>query len=101
MQLAQVNVAEAVAPLSSPRLHGFVQLLDRIDELARGSPGFVWRPWPAEVTAADVARSAGTAAPRRADAGGVRSAAGVPGIAGRAKAGALRASAGRRVASKR
>jgi hypothetical protein len=55
VQLAQVNVAEAVAPLSSPRLHGFVQLLDRIDELARRSPGFVWRPRPAEVTAADVA----------------------------------------------
>ena len=55
MQLAQVNVAEAVAPLSSPELHGFVQLLDRIDELARRSPGFVWRPRPTEVTVADVA----------------------------------------------
>jgi len=47
VQLAQVNVAEAVAPLSSPELHGFVQLLDPIDELARRSPGFVWRPRPA------------------------------------------------------
>ena len=55
MQLAQVNVAEAVVPLSSPRLRGFIQLLDRIDELARRSPGLVWRPRPAEVTAADVA----------------------------------------------
>lgn len=55
MQLAQVNVAEAVASLSSPRLHGFVQVLDRLDELARRSPGFVWRPRPAEVTVADVA----------------------------------------------
>ena len=55
MQLAQVNVAEAVAPLSSPRLRGFVLLLDRLDELARRSPGFVCRPRPAEVTVADVA----------------------------------------------
>ena len=38
MQLAQVNVAEAVAPLSSPQLRGFVRLLDPIDELARRSP---------------------------------------------------------------
>jgi hypothetical protein len=42
VQLAQVNVAEAVAPLSSPQLRGFVDLLDRLDELARCSPGFVW-----------------------------------------------------------
>lgn len=55
MQLAQVNVAEAVAPLSSPRLRGFVELLDRLDELARRSPGFVWRPRPEDVTTADVA----------------------------------------------
>jgi uncharacterized protein DUF3291 len=55
VQLAQVNVAEAVAPLSSPQLRGFVRLLDPIDELARRSPGFVRRPRPAEVTVADVA----------------------------------------------
>jgi hypothetical protein len=55
VQLAQVNVAEAVAPLSSPELRGFVELLDRLDELARCSPGFVWRPRPAELAGGDVA----------------------------------------------
>jgi Domain of unknown function (DUF3291) len=55
MQLAQVNVAEAVAPLSSPQLRGFVLALDRLDELARRSPGFVWRPRPEDVTVADLA----------------------------------------------
>jgi len=53
-ELAQVNVAEAVAPLSSPRLAGFLELLDPLDELARRSPGFVWRPQPNEVTERDL-----------------------------------------------
>ncbi len=53
-ELAQVNVAEAVAPLSSPRLAGFLDLLDPLDELARRSPGFVWRPQPNEVTERDL-----------------------------------------------
>ena len=55
MQLAQVNVAEAVASVSSPELSEFVLLLDRLDELARRSPGFVWRPRPEDVRVADVA----------------------------------------------
>jgi Domain of unknown function (DUF3291) len=49
MQLAQVNVAEAVAPLDSPALRGFVRLLDPLDALARAAPGFVWRPRPEEL----------------------------------------------------
>jgi hypothetical protein len=42
-QLAQINVAELQAPLDSPQLKDFVDNLDRINELAEGSPGFVWR----------------------------------------------------------
>lgn len=53
-QLAQVNVADAVDRLDSPRLAGFVELLGPLDELARRSPGFVWRPDPATVDPADL-----------------------------------------------
>ena len=42
-QLAQINVAELKAPLDSPQLEDFVDNLDRINALAEGSPGFVWR----------------------------------------------------------
>jgi hypothetical protein len=42
-QLAQINVAELKAPLDSPQLKDFVDNLDRINALAEGSPGFVWR----------------------------------------------------------
>jgi hypothetical protein len=55
MQLAQVNVAEAVAPLDSVPLRGFVRLLEPLDALARRSPGFVWRPRPADLSMADLA----------------------------------------------
>ena len=41
--LAQVNVAVLRAPLDSPRLAGFVELLDPVNALADRSPGFVWR----------------------------------------------------------
>lgn len=44
MHIAQVNVTRAVARLDSPRLQGFVDLYDPLDDLARTSPGFVWRP---------------------------------------------------------
>jgi hypothetical protein len=43
VQLAQVNVAQAAAPLDSPVMAGFVERLDEINALADGSPGFVWR----------------------------------------------------------
>ncbi len=42
-QLAQINVATLKAPLDSPQLKDFVDNLDRINELAEQSPGFVWR----------------------------------------------------------
>src|ERR1043165_5513675 len=41
--LAQINVAELKAPLDSPQLKDFVDNLDRINELAENTPGFVWR----------------------------------------------------------
>ena len=42
-QLAQLNIAALKAPLDSPVLKDFVDNLDRINELAEGSAGFVWR----------------------------------------------------------
>jgi hypothetical protein len=42
-QLAQLNVATLKAPLDSPELKDFVDNLDRINDLAEQSPGFVWR----------------------------------------------------------
>lgn len=41
--LAQINVARARAPLDSPLMRDFVELLDAINALAEASPGFVWR----------------------------------------------------------
>ncbi|HYP14057.1 MAG TPA: DUF3291 domain-containing protein [Bryobacteraceae bacterium] len=41
--LAQVNIAVLRAPLTDPRLHGFVSRLAEINRLAETSPGFVWR----------------------------------------------------------
>src|SRR6187402_3322979 len=42
-QLAQLNIANLLEPLESPRLADFVANLDRINVLAEESPGFVWR----------------------------------------------------------
>jgi hypothetical protein len=42
-QLAQVNVARAVAPLDSPQLAGFVARIAEMNALAESSAGFVWR----------------------------------------------------------
>ncbi len=42
-ELAQLNVARAVAPLDDPRMAGFVARLEEINRLAERSPGFVWR----------------------------------------------------------
>jgi heme-degrading monooxygenase HmoA len=42
-ELAQINIARALAPLDSPQLAEFVGQLDAINALADGSPGFVWR----------------------------------------------------------
>jgi Domain of unknown function (DUF3291) len=42
-QLAQVNIALPVEPLTSARLAEFVALLDPVNALADAAPGFVWR----------------------------------------------------------
>jgi hypothetical protein len=42
-ELAQMNVARLRAPFDSPQLADFVGALDRINAIADGSPGFVWR----------------------------------------------------------
>lgn len=47
-QLAQVNVARAIAPLDAEPMRDFVQLLDAMNALAEVSPGFVWRLKAAE-----------------------------------------------------
>ena len=41
--VAQVNIALLGAPLDSPQLQDFVSMLEPINALADGSPGFVWR----------------------------------------------------------
>lgn len=43
MHLAQVNIAEMIAPINDPVMADFVNNLDRINTLAESSPGFVWR----------------------------------------------------------
>ncbi|WP_109300271.1 DUF3291 domain-containing protein [Aquimarina sp. AU474] len=43
MHLAQVNIAEMKAPINDPIMIDFVNNLDRINALAEGSKGFVWR----------------------------------------------------------
>ncbi len=42
-QLAQANVAYALAPHDDPRMADYMARLDEINQLADGSPGFVWR----------------------------------------------------------
>ena len=43
MQLASLNVGRLLAPLDSPRIAEFVALLEPVNRLSDGSPGFVWR----------------------------------------------------------
>lgn len=42
-EIAQLNVARALAPLDSAQLAPFMARLDEINELAERSPGFRWR----------------------------------------------------------
>jgi heme-degrading monooxygenase HmoA len=42
-ELAQANVAYALAPHDSPQLAEYMARLDEINQLADRSPGFVWR----------------------------------------------------------
>jgi hypothetical protein len=43
VQLAEINVARLLYPLDDPGVAEFVANLDRVNVLAEGSPGFVWR----------------------------------------------------------
>ena len=43
MHLAQINIAQALAEMDDPIMHGFVSRLDEINALADNAPGFVWR----------------------------------------------------------
>ncbi|GAA3515866.1 DUF3291 domain-containing protein [Aquimarina addita] len=43
MQLAQINIAEMLAPIDDPIMKDFVNNLDRINQLAEESNGFMWR----------------------------------------------------------
>lgn len=42
-RLAQLNIATMRTPLESPEMADFVNNLDRINQLAENSPGYVWR----------------------------------------------------------
>ena len=42
-QLAQINIARFRAPIDSPMIAGFVEMLDPINAIADAAPGFVWR----------------------------------------------------------
>ena len=52
--LAQINVATALYPLDDPRIAEFMGLLDEVNALADGSPGFVWRLQSAQGNATDL-----------------------------------------------
>jgi hypothetical protein len=52
--IAQLNVGRAVAPPGSPELADFMAALDRINELAEASPGFVWRLQSSSGNATDI-----------------------------------------------
>jgi hypothetical protein len=41
--LAEINIGRLRAPVGDPMIADFVANLDRINALAEGSPGFVWR----------------------------------------------------------
>jgi hypothetical protein len=41
--LAQLNVGVLRAPIDSPELAGFVEMLDPVNALADRTPGFIWR----------------------------------------------------------
>ena len=48
MELAQLNIGRLVAPVNSIPIADFVALLEPINRLADGSPGFIWRLATAE-----------------------------------------------------
>ena len=52
--LAEINIGRLRAPVGDPMIAEFVANLDRINALADGSPGFVWRLTGAGNDATDV-----------------------------------------------
>jgi len=56
MHLAQLNIAHALADMESPIMADFINNTDRINALAAGSPGFVWRHEGYEGDATEIAR---------------------------------------------
>jgi hypothetical protein len=40
--LAQLNIAKTKYPLDDPRIREFIDALNRINEVGKASPGFVW-----------------------------------------------------------
>lgn len=51
--LAQMNIARSVAPLDSPFMASFLELVPVLNSLAEQSPGFVWRLKTSEQIADD------------------------------------------------
>lgn len=43
MHLAQINIARMLAPFESDTMKEFRDFIDPINQLAEGSPGFIWR----------------------------------------------------------
>ncbi|WP_394208857.1 DUF3291 domain-containing protein [Enterovibrio calviensis] len=43
MQLAELNIAKAKAPMDDPIMRDFVDNLDPVNAMAEASPGFIWR----------------------------------------------------------
>ena len=41
--LAQLNIAKMLAPIDDPLMQEFVNNLEKVNGIADGSPGFVWR----------------------------------------------------------
>ncbi len=52
--LAQANISKMKAPLESPIMKGFVDMLDPINRLADESEGFIWRLQTEEGNATDI-----------------------------------------------
>lgn len=42
-QLAQINIAKALAPLNDPSMTGFTSQMEMLNHLAEQTTGFVWR----------------------------------------------------------
>ena len=58
-ELAQLNIATLIAPIDSPTLADFVSDLDRINQIADRSHGFLWRLESEDGNATDLAHDSG------------------------------------------